>query len=249
MAMQKTLLQIVQTILSDMESEDVNSISDSAEAGQVATIVEQTFYDIIALRDDIPEHYSFIKLTALGDTNFPSHFYYPARTTNIQKVWYDKSEDDSFEYREVHYCPPLEFVKRIDRRTQDFDNVSDKTAGTNLRIRNNAFPSFYTSFDDYYIVMDSYHSTYDSTLIESKVRAFGRTFPTFNVNDDDYIPDLDDHYHPYLLAEARSRSFDFFKGGSTRKAEEAVRRLKISVQKAKHKHNTEPANDRVRYGR
>jgi hypothetical protein len=32
--MKRTLLQIVQNILSDMDSEDVNSISDSVEAEQ-----------------------------------------------------------------------------------------------------------------------------------------------------------------------------------------------------------------------
>jgi hypothetical protein len=52
--MKKTLLEIVQDILSDMDSEEVNSISDSNEARQVARIVQTTFYNLIATRE-IPE--------------------------------------------------------------------------------------------------------------------------------------------------------------------------------------------------
>ena len=44
MAIKKNLLEIVQNILSDMDSQEVNSISDSIEAMQVAQIVETTFY-------------------------------------------------------------------------------------------------------------------------------------------------------------------------------------------------------------
>ena len=65
MAVKKTLLQIVQNILSDMDSEDVNSLNDSIEAQQVASIVEDTYYNIIATRH-IPEHQELIKLTALS---------------------------------------------------------------------------------------------------------------------------------------------------------------------------------------
>jgi len=68
--MKKALLEIVKDILSSMDSEDVNSISDSVEALQVAKIVEETFYDIIATRN-VPEHSSlslwrFLSLSILA---------------------------------------------------------------------------------------------------------------------------------------------------------------------------------------
>jgi hypothetical protein len=36
--MKRTLLEMVQSILSDMDSEDVNSISDTNEAEQIASV-------------------------------------------------------------------------------------------------------------------------------------------------------------------------------------------------------------------
>ncbi len=53
--MQMTLLELVQSIPSDLDSEDVNSISDTIEAEQIASVVRDTYYNIIAGRE-LPEH-------------------------------------------------------------------------------------------------------------------------------------------------------------------------------------------------
>ena len=42
-----TVLEIVQNILSDLNSEEVNSISDTIEADQVAEIVKTTYLDLV----------------------------------------------------------------------------------------------------------------------------------------------------------------------------------------------------------
>ena len=42
-----TLLQMTQDIMSDMDSDDINSINDSVEALQVAQIIKTTYYNII----------------------------------------------------------------------------------------------------------------------------------------------------------------------------------------------------------
>ena len=43
-----TLLEITQDIMSDMDSDNVNSINDSVEALQVAQVVKTTYYNIIS---------------------------------------------------------------------------------------------------------------------------------------------------------------------------------------------------------
>lgn len=245
-AIKKTLLQIIQDILSDTDGEPINSISDSLEGEQIATIIEHTFYDMVALRD-IPEHEELIKLVPLSDNLYPTHFYYPENVKNVTKVWYDHSDDDTKEYEEVLWCDPEQFLRRTDGRQSDFQNVTEIVSGTNLRILSNRQPSFYTSFDDYYIIMDSFKSTVDDTLRESKVRAMGTKVPEFNRFDDDYIPDIDLSHFPLLVSESRARAMDFFKGGVTQKAEQASRRAKNYVQNELHR--TVRPNDRNRYGR
>lgn len=245
MAIKKTLLEIVQNILSDLDSEAVNSISDSVEAAQIATVVENTFYNIVSTRE-IPEHHSLIKLTALSDSNFPTHFSYPDNVKGVSGLWYDVSPDGSFEYREVTYCDPRDFLSRTGSPSSDYTLVSDKVAGTKLRIVNNKMPSFYTSFDDEHIVMDAYDSTVDSTLQESKIRVMGYTIPTFSVSDA-HVPDLDAEMFQYLVNESKSVCFSLFKGGPDPKIDQAARRQKSYVQNDMYK--TTQVNKRNLYGK
>lgn len=233
MAIKKTLLEIVQEILSDMDSEDVNSISDTLEAEQVANIVENTYYNIIATRE-VPEHYELIKLTALSDSNYPTYFYYPENVRRLDRIDYDVSDDSTFEYRTIQWRDPLTFLSLIDGITSDYDSVSDKNAGTNLRIKNNKQPQWYTSFDDHYIIMDSYDSAIDTTLQESKSRAFGVKYPVFSQTDS-YIPDLDGDMFRYLINESKSVAQSLLKGGSDPKTEQAARRQKSYIQNDRYK--------------
>jgi hypothetical protein len=94
--------------------------------------------------------------------------------------------------------------------------------------------------------MDAYDATVESTLQQSKVRAFGATYPTFSQTDG-HIIDLDNTLMPYLLAEAKSTCFSLFKAGSDPKVEQAARRLKSYVQNDMYK--TKRANTRNYYGR
>lgn len=225
MAIKMTLLEIVQSILNDMDSEEASSITDNNEAAQVASIVRDTFYNIIATRN-IPEHSGLLKLTALSDTDYPSHFSYPDNLKKIDVVWYKDSEGD---YKEVKWCAPLDFLNRTDGRGSNYTSVYDKQGGTELRIQNNKHPEFYTSFDDEYIVMDSYESTVDTTLQSSKVRAHGVLYPVFLI-EDSYTPDLDPVYFPYFLAESKSTAMSILKGASDPKVEQATRRQKSYIQ-------------------
>ncbi len=242
--MRNTLLQMVQSILSDMDSEAVNSISDTVEAEQVASVIQDTFFNIVAARD-IPEHRQLIKLTSLADSTKPTHFLYPANTRQLSRVDYN-IDDTGTTYQEIVFVEPMNFIDRMNQDSATTTTVTDVRGGTQLFIGNDRQPSYYTSFDDNHIVMDSYKSTVDSVLQNSKTRAFGYIYPTFTI-DDDFQPDLDDTMLPYLLAEAKSTCFSLFKSGSDPKIEQSARRLKSFVQNDMYK--TKKANIRPHYGR
>lgn len=243
--MRKPLVEIVKDILSDLDSDDVNSISDTVEALQVAKIVEQTFYDLVSTRV-IPEHQSLIKLTPLSDSSFPTHFILLDRQAKIDTVWYDTSSDGSYKYTEVTYLEPLEFLARCDMRESNYVLVGDKVSGTKLRIGNDSPPKFYTSFDDEHIVMDSYDATVEVTLREHKARAMGRTVPVFSISDL-FVPDLDATYFPYLIQESKSRAFSILKGQIDQKIEQTARRQKVQVQNDVYR--LKAPDKRRKYGR
>jgi len=94
--------------------------------------------------------------------------------------------------------------------------------------------------------MNSYDASVDTTLQNSKTRAYGYIYPTFSQTDD-FTPDIDDSMLPYLLAEAKSVCFSLFKSGSDPKVEQSARRLKSFVQNDMYK--TKQENKRPHYGR
>ena len=74
--MKRTLLQIVQNILSDMDSEDVDSIRDSIEAEQIESVVRDVNLNMVSTRM-IPEHQELMRLVSLSDSTKPTHFQVP----------------------------------------------------------------------------------------------------------------------------------------------------------------------------
>lgn len=228
--MKQTLLEITQEILSDMDSENVNSITDTVEANQIAQIVKRAYYNIVSTRV-IPEHGELLKLTAASDSDYPTHFYYPDHVKKIDKVWYQNSEGI---YREVKWLDPLDFLCKTDTHSEDYVSVADKNGGTSLRIHTKKNPTYYTSFDDNWIVMDSFDDTLDTTLQTSKVRAYGMKIPQFSI-EDDFVPDLDDELFPYFVNEAKSTAMSLLKGGSDPKVEQAARRQKSFMQNDMYK--------------
>lgn len=230
--MKRTLLDMVQSILNDMDSDDVNSISDTSEATQIASIVKDTYYNIISTRD-IPEHKGLLKLTAASDSDYPTHFQLPDNTRRIDDIWYENSEG---RYIKVQWEEPLSFLWRSDQRTENVQTILSKDAGVKYKVATDSHPCFYTSFDDEWIVMDGFESTVDSTLQASKTRAYGTTYPDFTLSDS-FVPDLDATLFPYLLSESKSVSMSVYKGASDPKIEQAARRNKSYIQ-----------NDRMRVG-
>lgn len=244
--MKKTLLDMVQSILSDMDSEAVNSISDTVESQQIASVIEDTYYNIISARD-VPEHRQLLKLTSLSSSTRPTHFQYPTNTRQIIDLAYNTNVAGGINYKKIEFVEPLVFLDSMPyTNTTNIKVVPDVNASTSLLVFTDRMPSYYTSFDDLHIVMDSYDSSVEATLQASKTRAYGSVYPTFTIADS-FQPDLDDNMLPYLLAESKSVCFSLFKSGSDPKVEQSARRLKSFVQNDMYR--TKRPNVRNNYGR
>ena len=241
--MKRTLLQIVQNILSDMDSEDVNSISDSIEAEQVASVVRDVYFNMVSTRM-IPEHQELLTLTSLSSIARPTHFVIPVDVKKIETIQYNIS-DTGTDYRTLKYMEPIEFLS-LNVEGDATISVNSVNGNVPVLIRNDKSPSYFTLFDDEHVVMDSYDSSISQTLTASKTRCYGHKIPAFTVSDD-FTPDVDEVLFPYLIAESKSTCFSLFKNGVDQKIEQAARRQKSYVQNDMHR--LKQANKRPTYGR
>ena len=93
--MKLTLLQMVQSILSSMGSDEVNSISDTTESLQVADIIKQTYMNMLG-RYDLPQHNQPFQLQASNTAASPTLMTFPAGVTRIEWIKYlDTNPQDS----------------------------------------------------------------------------------------------------------------------------------------------------------
>jgi hypothetical protein len=85
--MKYTLLEMTQEILSNMSSDEVNSIGDTSESLQVATIIRQKYFDIIN-RLELPDHYQMVQLNPSTTTAEPTLMYVPDGVQDIKWIKY-----------------------------------------------------------------------------------------------------------------------------------------------------------------
>lgn len=220
-----TLLEIVQDVLNDLDSDEVNSISDTVEATQIANVCRSVYYDVITTVD-LPEHTELMTVTGLSNSARPN-FMDADSITEIKELRYNVSETaGQLDYKLIDYLLPDEFIQRIVKRdtsSSEIIIVTDPTSGISLPIDNSKMPDYYTSFDDRYLCFDSYKSSVDITLQSSKTMVLGIKIPTFTLTDA-AVPDMDDTIFPYYLAEVKVRSESLFKGGPDPKTEQFARK-------------------------
>lgn len=240
--MRRTLLDMTQHILSAMDSDEVNSISDTIESMQVAELIRQVYYDV-ATDLGLPEHETLIELNASGDNTKPVLMTIPYTVTRVSNIMYDTrgtNEDpvDLPNWKQLKCLSLNEFITMTQNfRGNDFCGSMQVSAGGDtfeFLHYNDRAPTYYMTFDDQQIIFDAYDSQLDSTLQKSKTLCYGSRYSTFEMTDS-YIPDLDPTQFSYFINKAKVRAFAELKQQAHQEAAGEARRQKIIVQKRMNK--------------
>jgi len=232
----QTLLELVQDVLAAIDGDEVNAISDTVEATQVATLIRRCYFDIIT-EMELPVKGTLTTLTGLGDTDTPTHMLIPESLSRIDWIKYnvklDSGDDD--QYRDIVYKTPEEFVRLVSGRPSTdttYYQLVEINPNVSVVIAKTEAPHYWTSFDDEYIVFDGYDSNVDSTLQSSKSIIYGFGEETFTLTDD-FVPELPANLFPYLYATAEAKAFAFYKQQPNPKSEQQENRGRIRAQRNK----------------
>lgn len=232
-----TLLEAVQQILSDADSDNVNSINDTVESTQCAYVVRDVFNQIVDLHD--LEHIKTVTSLDATSAATPNVMQRPEGLHTIEWVQYDKALTaggaQKMEY--VHYLEPDEFLERIQGRDTDSTNIDEITLGSGVKIpvRTDKHPEYYTVFDtgSDELVFDSYYQFVDSNLQEDKSIVYGVQRPIL-VLDDASTFTVPKHLETLILREARAMFFDLYKDGATREIDRSRRRMEVRAQRQRN---------------
>lgn len=224
--MKRSLLEIVQTVLSSMDSDNVNSIFDTIESEQVAFCIRDVYMAMVSNRD-WPHLKRPVKIDAFSDPSYPTHMTVQDSIKKLVLLNYNKAgiNEPRKIYHPVKWAEPDQFLRltNLQNSTQDNVDVIIDPSGVELLIRNDQAPTYFTSFNDKTLVFDSYDKEVDDTLQSSKIQAHAYVMPVFQMTDT-YIPDLPDHAFSALIEESKSRAAVEYRQQENPKAEQEARR-------------------------
>jgi len=236
--MRYTNLELVQNILSSMDSDEVNSVSDTVESQQVLQVIKTVYYDILT-RGGLTRSKTPFNLIASGDNTKPVLMTKPSSIVDIDWLKYNcvLAGDTDPHWREMQYLPIEDFMQFVHNLAP-----SDPTTGTmdlvvngfniTFPFKNNTAPCYYTTLDDVQIVFDAYDSAVDNTLQSSKTMSFGLKDFVF-IETDDFVPELPLDQFALLLNEAKSLAWAELKQSIHAKAEKTARGNWVHLSKTR----------------
>jgi hypothetical protein len=234
----KTLLDMTQDILSTLDSDAVNSISDTYEALQVVGIIKNVYLDIVT-EYNLPSTHKLSYLESVSDVTRPTHLHIPDEAKKV--VWwkYDVRSEiaDKKNYQDLVFLDPEAFVELCNQRDSlDTTNNQIVTLESNVTLVVSKVdpPHYWTSFDNDMIVCDAYDSTVDSSLQQSKTQAYLDYGPTFTI-DDSFVPSLPENLEQLFYRTAENTAYQLFKQAVNPKLDRKEHDLRIRAQRNKEK--------------
>jgi len=232
--MARTLNYTVQRVLEKLDLDAVDSINDSQDAILVAREAEDTFFDLVS-RNEWPERYDLIEVESVSDTNLPTALRLPTKVLRVSSLRYDTTDpstDTADEIKNLEQLDPEDFLDLVYSRRSDSDEVTEATyKGSPLYLLNNQAPTYFATFDNEFIIMDSWIQTVETTVQGSKTIARASAVPVWE-HDDDYAIPLDNVTYPLFLAELTSACSVYLNGAQSLE-DERRRRLGISRMRRK----------------
>lgn len=208
--MRMTWLQMVQDILNDLDSDPVDSYTDTVESQQVSQILQTCYFNIV----DSREWPHFMKVFTITQTSgsTPTHMTIPNDVRSIKWLKYNTKTTGggTDTYTIIRFLEPFRFMEILDARTASFTTITDSN-NIKFKILTNTAPTYWTTFDEQTAIFDAYNSSVDTTnLVTTKTQCYGMKYPTLTITDGVFV-DLPAELFSLLLAEAKATSFRVLK--------------------------------------
>lgn len=235
--MKYTLLQMTQDILEAMDSDEVDTYSETVESSSVARIIRESYWYLVG-RMELPAHHTFYQLVGSGDSTKPVLMTFPSDALDMDYLKYQTPDTDGDTvYQPIAYLELEQFMERalsLKSSETEVDSMTVSLDGTDFEFKyyNERAPLYFTTVDNTTILFDAFDNELDDTLQKSKTLCFGKKLPAFTMADT-FIPALDAQQFQLLLNEAKSQAFIELKQVQNLHSETRARKSFQTTQRTK----------------
>lgn len=198
-----SLLDLTQRVAVFCNAGSVNSINDTRESLQIATIIKETFEDLV-MRSEIRTTQVLLQLQSVSDLAKPTHLLMQSEVLTVDLLKYKKEDGTLID---LQYKPSIDFVEdslHLDPNEENIQTVTDYS-GIVFNIKTDKDPQYWTIFEngsEEYVVLDALNKDFEDTIQGIHVVAYGKIMPEFRL-EDTFIPHLSTQQFPVLLSRAK----------------------------------------------
>ena len=203
----KPILDMINDCLLDMGRGFVNDLGQTPEASRVEAIYRSVYYKMHSNKL-WPHKRKLEKLESLADLSRRTVLRVPQNVVKVDGLSYNIGTVSEPIWRELTWCEPAKALRQFMARTTTADNNTTTVTVDDILLvaLNNAHPTWWTSFDDEYIVLDSYNQEVEDTVQGHKVAAWCYSTPTWPQTKEDCV-DIPERYVAAYEAAAKAECF------------------------------------------
>ena len=242
-----TLLEVVQSVLSSMNSDEVTDIDDTIESTQVALIAKETYFDLTS-QSEWPHQFKEDYPLDVLDPTSPHILGLPTNLHRVKEVYYLETRGSSFNYKLLDYLTPEAYLENSNRLNPDDVNVVEvlNFNNTPMFVTNNAAPKCWTIIAENSIQFDSFESSRGTFIASEDIKYLGYQAATWT-RSNLAVPTISDKMFPTYLAEVKRVAHQDLRQQISPIAEEQARRGKAMGRRQASL--TDASDKRAKYGR
>lgn len=246
----RTILQLVQQIGEGIGSDEIDTLDETIEASEIATILEQTVTEVISRKrwEFISDRVRQLDARAGGSTQLNT-LVIPSDVTRINCLKYRNTDNTVTEFIALTYMKPCDFVDMVQSRNSADTNITAiaNDDGVEINVITDAPPNNWTSFDEESITFDAYDATVGTGNLITDSVIIADIVPVIDYTDPAATLKVPERMETLIYNEALSTCAIRLRQTVDPKAERVARRQHIALRELEHITNkdTKEAN----YGR
>lgn len=234
----RTILQLVQQLGEAIGSDEIDTLNETIEASEIATILEQTVTEVISRKrwEFIKDRVRQLQLRSAGSTQLNT-LAIPIDVTRVNCLRYrDTNNTDVTTFIDLQYMQPCDFIDFVQARNSSDANITAiaNDDGVLINVLTDNAPTRWTSFDEENITFDAYDASVGTGNLIADSVIIADIVPVIDYTDPDATLKVPERMETLIYNEALSTCAIRLRQTVDPKAERVARRQHVSLRENEH---------------